>query len=356
MELSSLVFTLALLAGPGDVPAHLVNARTQTHAATGGLKTTFESLARTSGPAWIAYAVPAQGEHEMCCYRSIDGIGKSAAGCRLEDEGAYTMNVGNLELGGGPEFFVLFRVEGGRVDRIRSLSRGCGIDAGGLPFHWITGVRAAESLQLLASMVDTGIASSSKKKKGKGGMDEPALAAIAMHADPGADAILESLAAPSQRLGVRKQAVFWMGNARGRRGYETVRRLAKEDADPDLREHAIFALSQSDVPEALDVMIDVARHDKDPEVRAQGVFWLSQKAGKKAAEAITRAVEEDPETEVKKKAVFALSQLPKDEGVPLLIGLARTHANPVVRKQAMFWLGQSEDPRALALFAEILGR
>jgi hypothetical protein len=28
----------------------------------------------------------------------------------------------------------------------------------------------------------------------------------------------------------------------------------------------------------------------------------------------------------------------------------------VVRKQAMFWLGQSEDPRALALFAEILGR
>ena len=54
--------------------------------------------------------------------------------------------------------------------------------------------------------------------------------------------------------------------------------------------------------------------------------------------------------------MFALSQLPKEEGVPLLINLARKNANPVVRKQAMFWLGQSEDPRALAFFAEILGR
>jgi HEAT repeat protein len=67
-------------------------------------------------------------------------------------------------------------------------------------------------------------------------------------------------------------------------------------------------------------------------------------------------VEDDPETAVKKKAVFALSQLPKDEGVPLLIDLARKNANPAVRKQAMFWLGQSEDPRALAFFAEVLGR
>ena len=40
--------------------------------------------------------------------------------------------------------------------------------------------------------------------------------------------------------------------------------------------------------------------------------------------------------------------------MPLLIQVARTHSNPAVRKQAMFWLGQSKDPRALALFAEIL--
>ena len=60
---------------------------------------------------------------------------------------------------------------------------------------------------------------------------------------------------------------------------------------------------------------------------------------------------------MKKKAVFALSQLPKDEGVPLLIKRgARPTRSYEVRKQAMFWLGQSQDPRALAFFEDVLKR
>jgi HEAT repeat protein len=89
-------------------------------------------------------------------------------------------------------------------------------------------------------------------------------------------------------------------------------------------------------------------------VRGQALFWLAQKAGKRAAATITEAIENDPQTDVKKRAVFALSQLPSDEGVPLLIQVARTNGNAAVRKQAMFWLGQSQDPRALAFFEQIL--
>ena len=62
------------------------------------------------------------------------------------------------------------------------------------------------------------------------------------------------------------------------------------------------------------------------------------------------------ELAVKESAVFALSQLRRDEGVPALIRIARTHASPSVRKKALFWLGQSDDPRAMALFEEILTR
>ena len=40
--------------------------------------------------------------------------------------------------------------------------------------------------------------------------------------------------------------------------------------------------------------------------------------------------------------------------MPRLITLARSHRDPRVREKAMFWLGQSGDPRALALFEEIL--
>ncbi len=60
------------------------------------------------------------------------------------------------------------------------------------------------------------------------------------------------------------------------------------------------------------------------------------------------------ELEVRKQAVFALSQRPADEGVPALIRIARTSPHAELRKTALFWLGQSEDPRAIELFEEIL--
>jgi HEAT repeat protein len=52
--------------------------------------------------------------------------------------------------------------------------------------------------------------------------------------------------------------------------------------------------------------------------------------------------------------VFALSQRSSNEAVPALIKVARTSRDPELRKTALFWLGQSEDPRALHLFEEIL--
>jgi len=89
-------------------------------------------------------------------------------------------------------------------------------------------------------------------------------------------------------------------------------------------------------------------------VRADALFWVAQRAGDKAVGTITDAIDRDPDTEVKKRAVFALSQLPRDEGVPKLIDVARNNRNREVRRQAMFWLGQSNDPRALKFFEEIL--
>ena len=62
----------------------------------------------------------------------------------------------------------------------------------------------------------------------------------------------------------------------------------------------------------------------------------------------------EEDRELRKHAVFALSQRPRDEAVPELVRIARTHRDPEIRKTAMFWLGQSGDPRAIALFEEIL--
>jgi hypothetical protein len=46
--------------------------------------------------------------------------------------------------------------------------------------------------------------------------------------------------------------------------------------------------------------------------------------------------------------------MPEGEGVPVLIQMTRTSKDPEMRKQAMTALEHSRDPRALALFEDML--
>jgi HEAT repeat protein len=85
------------------------------------------------------------------------------------------------------------------------------------------------------------------------------------------------------------------------------------------------------------------------------VFWLGQAAGDAATKGLTEIVEDGgQDREVRESAVFALSQRPHDEGVPVLIKIAKENKDPDLRRKAIFWLGQSDDPRALSLFEELL--
>jgi len=91
------------------------------------------------------------------------------------------------------------------------------------------------------------------------------------------------------------------------------------------------------------------------EIRGRAVFWLGQAAGAAAGGALDSIATDDTgDREVRQQAIFALSQRSSDEGVPALIRIARTNADSELRKSALFWLGQTEDPRALDLFEEIL--
>jgi len=329
------------------------NARMETRAVSGGLESTFRGiLAAQSAPAWIGYSAPiVPGDHQMCCWNN-----NVKCGCSLEPrdhDQNFTMSNNNetVKLEGPRELVVLFRVENHQTGKIRTFTPDCNLDAGGLPFIWLTGVTPSDSIRLLLAMAkDTSAGTHDEMRKADG-----ATAAIAMHADAGADSALEELVAQSQPEQVRRQAIFWLGNARGRRGFEIVSRVVREDPSDKIREHAIFALTQNKEPKALEVVASVAHNDKSPRVRGQALFWLAQRAGQKVAEkAINDAIANDPETEVKKKAVFALTQMPSGEGVPLLIQVVRSNKNPEVRKQAMFWLGQSKDDRALSFIEEVL--
>ncbi len=132
--------------------------------------------------------------------------------------------------------------------------------------------------------------------------------------------------------------------------------LAVEAKDDDGGE-MISAATLADSTVVWPQLLRVARDRRlGEETRRQSVFWLGQAAGEAAARGLDSLVDEGDEgdIEVRKHAVFALSQRPAEEGVPVLIRIARTNRHPELRKTALFWLGQSEDPRAISLFEEIL--
>jgi len=330
----------------------LSGGRAITRSAAAGLEREFRALsAGQEGPVWIGYSVPIiPGDHRMCCGDSDSSpcCGK----CLLEGRAQISREVNpagpvRLEAGG---LHVLFRVEHRQVQKLRSFSADCELDTGGMTLFWLTDVRSKDSTLFLASFIDSSPGEDVSKRR----LTEGALAAIALHDDESADRVLESLAGDMRSEFVREKVSFWLGAARGRRGYDVLRRMIHDDPSIHVREQVVFALSLSHEAEAVETMIETAKYDKSEQVRGQALFWLAQKAGKKAGEAITGAVENDPDTQVRKKAVFALSQLPADDGIPRLIQLARTHKDRAVRKEAIFWLGQSRDPRALSFFEEIL--
>lgn len=103
-------------------------------------------------------------------------------------------------------------------------------------------------------------------------------------------------------------------------------------------------------------LLALAKQGSTPkDSRKSAVFWLSQIAGDAATAGLQELADDEGEDrDIRDQAVFALSQLPEDQGVPILIRLARSNKDPQVRRKALFWLGQSDDPRALKLFEEIL--
>jgi len=336
------------------------NAKLETRSVTGSLGSTMRELSeKANAPEWVGYSVDeVAGDRGVCC-GNYDSDGNCGT-CRLENDHHWTSGTsktvdqsgGTVKLEGPRQLVVLFRLESRKVMRIRVASENCTLDAGGLPFVWLMGVKPSESVALLESFVHA----ADFQSRGDRGIGNGALTAIAMHADSSADRAFASFVKADRPEELRRQAAFWLGAARGKSGLAALHQMGKTDPSSDVRAHVAFALSVSHESSALEEMIRMAHDDSSSHVRGQALFWLAQEAGNKAVSAISGAIENDPDTDVKRKAVFALSQLPKDEGIPKLIEVAQTNRNPEVRKQAMFWLGQSNDHRALEFFEKILSQ
>ena len=300
-------------------PKLLVNAQTDTKSAAPGLEQTLRPLIAAPQPAWIAYRVPSV---------------RAGLGCDYVRDGWNQPGIIHLE---PPDHAViLFRVEGGELQRVRTLSPDCQIDAGNLPFHWLTDVKPAESVAFLSNLAD-------KRDR----YSDSAMTAISLHSDPSAEATLKRYLAPNQPSVVRVRAVNWFGDA-------VLKDLAANDPDERVRERAISRLGSSRDPAAVDAVIPLARKDPNARIRSAAISALQHRGGAKVLEVYKETIESDPDISVKRRAVSALQNMPDGEGIPLLIQIARTTKDNELRKQSMSALSNSRDMRALSFFENVL--
>lgn len=149
-------------------------------------------------------------------------------------------------------------------------------------------------------------------------------------------------------------AITDLGTVSTRAASDYLLSLASE-RDGAVAREAIMPATFADSVTVWPALAKIARDlDRPSSTRKQALFWLAMAAGDR----VDRDGEsrDDPATEVKKQAVFALSQHRSNESVGTLIEVARKNRDPDVRRSALFWLGQSNDPRAVSVFEEILNR
>jgi hypothetical protein len=234
----------------------LSNGRLENHTVSTGLAKDLPALAaRLTEPAWVGYAVPViDGDHHMCDYWN-DGVRTmgSTAPVRLEPADV---------------FFVLYRVEGGQITRIRSYSADCALDAGGKAVHWFTNATAADSLAYLKTFVAAPSAGTR--------MVDSAVTAMAMHdGQPALDTLI-TLARDHASTKVRGSALFWLAQRAGQKAVGTITSVIDNDPDTEVKKKAVFALSQLPKDEGVPLLIQQARTNKNPAVRKQAMFWLGQ--------------------------------------------------------------------------------
>jgi hypothetical protein len=248
--------------GQGTQPA-VTNAKFETRAFSGNLADAFRSAA----PQWFGYAIKAAPSHGDggCCWGNGTGYG-----CGLEGRSSTTADANAkpkpIELEGPSEIGILLRVENGTVGKVQVYSLQCPLDAGGLPFTWLTGVPPDASLHYLDTLV-----SASETRVANG-----ATLAISRHNGPQALQLLTNLAKSASSSHVRSQALFWLADRAGQQAVAAITDAIVNDPDTKVKRQAVFALSRLPNDEGIPKLIDVAKTQKNPEVRKQAFFWLGQ--------------------------------------------------------------------------------
>lgn len=140
-------------------------------------------------PSWVAWKVPAVDASRNCCWQSVDG--QHWYGCGLEPHddsdppARPAQPAGPVPLEPSTTMLVMARVAEGRLERVRTFSSDCPLDAGGRTVRLVEGVTPEASVRWLAERLtredDTRVRRGFVRALGQSDSTEtvPALIAIA---------------------------------------------------------------------------------------------------------------------------------------------------------------------------------
>jgi HEAT repeat protein len=188
--------------------------------------------------------------------------------------------------------------------------------------------------------------------------------------------------------GVRKAAVFWLGQSDSPQARALVRSVidngreteavrgsaifalsqgrneTPEDGaflrsafdrleSPRLKDRILMAVSQGDDADGPRWLLDRAGDERQPlEVRRKAVFWAGQ--GHARVVDIVSLYRRVQDPRLREHVIFVLSQRDEEPAVDALMNIARNDESRAMRGKALFWLAQKNDPRVTKMIADIV--
>jgi hypothetical protein len=181
--------------------------------------------AAATEPTWIGWketATPSLGN--SCCYYQWDD-GPGQRGCPVEpaktDANGNTVSsprpnfpppAGAVKLEAGTEVLVMLRIVDKHVERVRTYSDDCPLDAGGRKVYWLDGVSAADSVKYLETLISLKEVSGTPNDLRRR-LNSSAISAIGLHRDGSVDALI-TLAKQNQDSSARSSAFNALGRSK----------------------------------------------------------------------------------------------------------------------------------------------
>jgi HEAT repeat protein len=322
-------------------------------------------------PYWTAYSFdvrpgvavdPASGGTFHGSMNGYGGIyvfsGTTASGVTVE-----TRNLGVFLLR-SPASNAITRMEVYNLDRKR--------EYGGYPVYFTGRANNEESLNFLRGMAEGPPAPSASRE---GMLNERAALALSLHDDPRVVGILKDFVRSSKNKRVRSASVFWLGQvggevpfladivrntneelelrkqaahaigeSRDRAALSTLQTLYAGATERELRKSIVHSSAENDDRDgALAFLLRVAKTDADREVRKSAVHALGEYGGDRAVDELMRIYSSEQDSEVKRTVMHALSEVETPRAEAKLVEIARNPSeDQESRKVAIHHLGERQ--------------